>query len=267
MNLSVRGRTMTVLVSGLLHVGLVAGLLLGERWLLSAIASRLAVLPVELVAADPPPTSVLPVPAPPSPKPPPRPVSLPRSIETPVPQAAETRAEPAPVTPSPAAAQPTPPASAATPANEPASAVATSGSPVSLVSGPPPVASDRTEGVPIGSGPPAPGSTMATPNHNTGLALASSAVTTTARPQGGYQVRPSYPAAPRRLGIQGTTLLRIHVLVDGRVGDVVVQQTAGHPDLDQAAAEAVRRWRFEPARRGDDPVAMWVMLPVEFRLK
>jgi protein TonB len=99
------------------------------------------------------------------------------------------------------------------------------------------------------------------------LARASSAVTTTARPQGGYQVRPSYPAAPRRLGIQGTTLLRIHVLVDGRVGDVVVQQTAGHPDLDQAAAEAVRRWRFEPARRGDDPVAMWVMLPVEFRLK
>jgi protein TonB len=258
---------MTVLVSGLLHVGLVAALLLGERWLLSAIATRLAVLPVELVAADPPPTAVLPVPAPPSPKPPPRPVSLPRPIETPLPQAAETRPEPAPVTPSLAAAQPTPPASPATPANEPAPAVAPSGPPVSLVSGPPPVESDRTEGVPIGSGPPAPGSTPPTPNHNTGLARASSAVTTTARPQGGYQVRPSYPAAARRLGIQGTTLLRIHVLVDGRVGDVVVQQTAGHPDLDQAAAEAVRRWRFEPARRGDDPVAMWVMLPVEFRLK
>ena len=92
-------------------------------------------------------------------------------------------------------------------------------------------------------------------------------MTTTARPQGGYQVRPSYPATARRLGIQGTTLLRIHVLVDGRVGDVVVQETAGHPDLDQAAAEAVRRWRFEPARHGDDPVAMSVMLPVEFRLK
>ncbi len=62
-------------------------------------------------------------------------------------------------------------------------------------------------------------------------------------------------------------MLRVHVLVDGRVGDVVVQETAGHPDLDQAAAEAVRRWRFDPARRGNDPVAMWVLLPVEFRLK
>jgi len=51
------------------------------------------------------------------------------------------------------------------------------------------------------------------------------------------------------------------------VGDVIVQETAGHPDLDEAAAEAVRRWRFDPARRGNDPVAMWVLLPVEFRLK
>ena len=62
-------------------------------------------------------------------------------------------------------------------------------------------------------------------------------------------------------------MLKVHVLIDGRVGDVVVQETAGHPDLDQAAAEAVRRWRFDPARRGNDPVAMWVLLPVEFRLK
>ena len=54
---------------------------------------------------------------------------------------------------------------------------------------------------------------------------------------------------------------------DVRVGDVIVQETAGHPDLDEAAAEAVRRWRFDPARRGSDPVAMWVLQPVEFRLK
>ena len=92
-------------------------------------------------------------------------------------------------------------------------------------------------------------------------------ITHYARPQGGYQVRPSYPSTARRLGIQGTALLKVHVLIDGRVGDVVVQESAGHPDLDQAAGDAVRRWRFEPARRGNEPVAMWVLLPVEFRLR
>ena len=92
-------------------------------------------------------------------------------------------------------------------------------------------------------------------------------VTRTAIPRGGYQVQPRYPTNARRLGIQGTTLLRVFVSTDGRVTEVGVQQTAGHTDLDEAAADAVRRWRFEPARRGDEPVGMWVLLPVEFRLK
>ncbi len=114
-----------------------------------------------------------------------------------------------------------------------------------------------------GPAPPGP-SIAAVPSRESGPV---GAVTQSARPQGGYQVRPSYPFTARRLGIQGTALLKVHVLVDGRVGEVVVQDSAGHPDLDQAAADAVRRWRFDPARRGGEPVAMWVLLPVEFRLK
>jgi protein TonB len=94
-----------------------------------------------------------------------------------------------------------------------------------------------------------------------------SGITQTAIPRGGYQVRPSYPGTARRLGIQGTTTLRIFVDVDGRVTDIVVEQSAGHADLDHAAADAVRRWRFEPARRGAEAVGMWVLLPVEFRLR
>jgi protein TonB len=87
-----------------------------------------------------------------------------------------------------------------------------------------------------------------------------------ARPKGGYQVRPVYPESARRAGVQGTTLLRIHIETDGRVSDVSVARSAGHQALDEAAADAVRRWRFEPALNAAGPVSMWAVVPVEFRI-
>ena len=89
----------------------------------------------------------------------------------------------------------------------------------------------------------------------------------TARPLGGYQVKPRYPESARRQGFEGTTLLKIYVSDTGRVEDVLVERSAGHQDLDLAAMEAVKQWRFEPAKRGKQSVAVWVMLPVRFALK
>ena len=88
-----------------------------------------------------------------------------------------------------------------------------------------------------------------------------------ARPLGGYQVKPRYPESARRQGFEGTTLLKIYVSDTGRVEDVLVERSAGYQDLDLAAMEAVKQWRFEPARRGKQSVAVWVMLPVRFALK
>jgi protein TonB len=87
-----------------------------------------------------------------------------------------------------------------------------------------------------------------------------------ARPLGGYQVKPRYPDSARRAGIQGIALLKLRVLENGKVGQVMIEKTAGHPDLDRAAADAVKKWLFEPARRGKEPVAVWVLLPVQFQL-
>jgi len=87
-----------------------------------------------------------------------------------------------------------------------------------------------------------------------------------AQPQGGYQVLPRYPESARRQGVQGITELKIHILSDGSVAEVLVARSAGHQELDQAALEAVKRWRFEPARRGDEPVAVWALVPIRFRL-
>jgi protein TonB len=87
-----------------------------------------------------------------------------------------------------------------------------------------------------------------------------------ARPLGGYQVKPRYPESARRAGAQGVTTLRVRVLENGRVGEVLVEQSAGFRDLDLAAMEAVKKWLFEPAKRGKDPVSVWVMLLVKFEL-
>ncbi|MBI3637647.1 MAG: TonB family protein [Candidatus Rokubacteria bacterium] len=91
-------------------------------------------------------------------------------------------------------------------------------------------------------------------------------LTAFARPRGGYQLRPAYPETARRAGIEGVSVLRLLVRADGSIGDVFVERPAPHPDLDRAAIAAVRGWRFEPARRGREAVAVWVTLPVRFAL-
>ena len=78
---------------------------------------------------------------------------------------------------------------------------------------------------------------------------------------------PQYPAAARRRGYEGT--VRVEVLVDreGKVRDLRLVESSGHPMLDRAAIGTVKGWRFEPARRGEEKVEMWVTVPVTFRLK
>ena len=88
-----------------------------------------------------------------------------------------------------------------------------------------------------------------------------------ARPLAGYQLLPKYPDSARRQGITGTTTLLFEVLQNGRVGDVQIERSAGHVDLDEAAVEAIKKWRFEPARRGNQPVAVWLRMPVKFVLR
>jgi len=85
--------------------------------------------------------------------------------------------------------------------------------------------------------------------------------------KGGYQVTPRYPESARRTGIEGTALLKFLVQADGGVASVTIERSSGHADLDHAAVQAIRRWRFEPARRDRRAVAAWAVLPVEFRLK
>ena len=78
---------------------------------------------------------------------------------------------------------------------------------------------------------------------------------------------PVYPEAARRSSEQGTVMLRVHVARDGTASRVSVEESSGSPHLDAAALEAVKAWRFTPARRGAHAVESWMRVPIVFRLE
>lgn len=78
---------------------------------------------------------------------------------------------------------------------------------------------------------------------------------------------PRYPLTARRNGDEGTVMLRVLVTTEGAAARVELDRTSGSASLDGAALEAVRNWRFVPARRGSQNVEDWVRVPVVFRLE
>ncbi len=78
---------------------------------------------------------------------------------------------------------------------------------------------------------------------------------------------PEYPDSARWAGEQGTVLLRVLVGSDGRVQEILVAASSGYGALDRAAEKAVRQWRFTPGARDGRTTAMWVEIPIRFRLQ
>ena len=79
--------------------------------------------------------------------------------------------------------------------------------------------------------------------------------------------KPVYPATSRRLGEEGKVVLRVRVDQQGQAANVEIKTSSGYARLDTAAHDTVARWRFVPARRGDEPVAAWVLVPIVFNLE
>ncbi|EIK95970.1 ferric siderophore ABC transporter substrate-binding protein [Pseudomonas sp. M47T1] len=77
---------------------------------------------------------------------------------------------------------------------------------------------------------------------------------------------PEYPSLALRRSWEGTVVLRIKVLPNGRAGSVEVTKSSGKEQLDQAAVEAVRNWKFIPAKRGDTPIEGFATQTIDFKL-
>jgi protein TonB len=80
------------------------------------------------------------------------------------------------------------------------------------------------------------------------------------------EIKPDYTEEARRRGLAGDVVLEIVVRSDGTVGDIRILQGLGS-GLDQRATDAVRQWRFSPARRFGAPVDVIVEVAVEFKLR
>jgi protein TonB len=75
---------------------------------------------------------------------------------------------------------------------------------------------------------------------------------------------PRYPPVSKRNGEQGLVMLRVLVNAGGRADAVEIRRSSGYARLDEAARETVRGWRFVPAKRGGEPAAAWVLIPISF---
>lgn len=83
-------------------------------------------------------------------------------------------------------------------------------------------------------------------------------------PQVIRQVKPVYPDMARQSELEGVVLLLVGVDEFGNVIEATVLQSV--PGLDQAAIDAVYKWKFKPAKQRDIPVRVQISLPIRFTL-
>jgi periplasmic protein TonB len=78
---------------------------------------------------------------------------------------------------------------------------------------------------------------------------------------------PLYPPSAIRAEHEGTVLLSLEVLENGRVGEIRLLQSSGYAKLDESALREARKWRFVPGTRDGRPVTLWKQVPITFELQ
>ncbi len=76
-----------------------------------------------------------------------------------------------------------------------------------------------------------------------------------------------YPPIVRDAGVGGTVNVHFFIDAEGVVQRVLVAQTSGHEALDSAALRVARVFRFNPARGEDEPVPVWIAIPITFQTR
>jgi periplasmic protein TonB len=81
-----------------------------------------------------------------------------------------------------------------------------------------------------------------------------------------FRVQPDYPESARKAKLQGTVVLQAVISRSGTVESVAVARGV-NALLDAAAVKAVSKWRYAPARFGNEPVPVTLNVTVRFQLE
>lgn len=73
-----------------------------------------------------------------------------------------------------------------------------------------------------------------------------------------------YPVELWERGVEGETVLMIHISSIGEVDSAYVHRSSGYAQFDSAAVAAAHQLRFTPGRRGEKRIGLWAKLPVMF---
>ena len=87
------------------------------------------------------------------------------------------------------------------------------------------------------------------------------------RPSYAENPKPLYPQEARERGYEGEVVLKVEVLISGRVGQIEIKKSSGYELLDRSALTTVKQWRFIPAKKDETPIPLWVNIPVKFQLQ
>lgn len=76
-----------------------------------------------------------------------------------------------------------------------------------------------------------------------------------------------YPEMSRKMGNEGTVIVEAKINEKGVVIDTRVVISVGNSGLDEAAIAAIKSVQWEPAKQRDKPVAVWISIPIRFKLR
>lgn len=76
-------------------------------------------------------------------------------------------------------------------------------------------------------------------------------------------VAPEYPSELRREGVSGLVMVKCAIDEQGNVTETTVEKSSNNA-FEKPALDAVKKWKFKPAKQDGNPVAVKVTIPIKF---